>query len=585
VDGLRLGRSVTRGLGTAAMVGGLILGAVPGLAQISPGTLSRSHSELEGSGMCGRCHEAGRGVVPEKCLECHRALGERIHAGRGLHARPEYRDCKTCHIDHQGAEFELVWWGKQGRGAFDHLLTGYTLEGRHARLVCDDCHQPRFNRQREALAAQGVDLARTYLGLATSCTDCHADEHRGQFAAKECTSCHDQSHWKPAPGFDHAKTSYPLTGRHAAVACAKCHQEQAADPANPTLRYVQFKAVSGHSCASCHEDVHRARLGTSCESCHTTADWFRVERARFDHGRTDYPLEGRHSDVACDRCHTRGAPRPLPHERCTSCHADAHFGQLAARADRGACEACHTVNGFSPARYGPGEHQKTDYPLTGAHLAVACNACHTAATVAELRKNPGVHTSARASERSPRLRFASTRCRDCHRDVHRGDVDRWVKEGGCESCHSVKSWRGAAAAFDHGRTRFELVAEHAKTACADCHERVDAGTPREHVRFAGAPLTCQGCHVDTHRGQFKASEKPASCERCHAPKTLKASRFDHTGGSRWPLDGAHARVSCDACHRRETRDGISFVRYKPLPTTCRGCHAPSQLLGKDVKAR
>ena len=565
-----------RGLKAGATTAVLLLATLPASAQISPGKLSRPHAALEGSGHCSRCHEPGRGVVPAKCLDCHRPLAERISGGEGLHARPEYGDCKTCHVEHQGTEFELVWWGQSGREAFDHQQAGYTLEGRHARLVCRDCHQPRLNRQREFLAAAGVDLTRTYLGLGTGCTDCHADEHRGQFAGRECTSCHGQSAWKPAPGFDHAKTSWPLSGRHTAVACAKCHRESGTDPAD---RYVQFKGVSGRECASCHEDVHRARLGTACANCHSTAGWRQVERARFDHRRTGYPLEGRHADVACNRCHQQRLTRPLRHERCTDCHDDAHFGQLASRADKGACESCHTVDGFSPARYGLDEHQKTSYPLTGGHAAIACNACHTSATVAELRESSGVPITGAPSGRSPRLRFASTRCAACHRDAHFGELDRWVTQDGCESCHSVESWRAAAKTFDHSRTRFALVGAHARPACAECHEKVGVGTERERVRFAGVPLTCQGCHEGTHRGQFEVS-----CDRCHDPNSLKASRFDHGRDSAWPLDGAHARVVCAECHLRETRDGVVFVRYKPLPTTCRGCHTGSRFQEKDVPA-
>lgn len=586
MDGLRLGRPVKHGsLGAAVFAAGVALLAVPAVAQLSPGKLSRPHAALDGNGQCAKCHEPGRGVASEKCLACHRALRDRVRTGRGLHARPEYGECKMCHVDHQGAEYELVWWGKPGREAFDHLHTGYALEGRHARIVCQDCHKPDLNRQRQSLAAQGVDLTRTYLGLDTACTACHADEHRGQFSGQGCTSCHGQSTWKPAPGFDHAKTPWPLSGKHVTVGCAKCHKEQAADPASPAVRYVRFKGVSGRECASCHEDVHRARLGAACATCHSTSGWLRIQRASFDHARTTYPLEGRHSNVACDRCHRRGGRRPLERERCTDCHADAHFGQLAARADHGACESCHNLNGFSPALYGIDEHQKTAYPLTGGHLAVACNACHTPATGAELRELVGVRIPGGTSKRSPRLRFASTACAACHRDVHQGELDRWVKKGGCKSCHTVEKWSSAAAGFDHGRTRYTLAGDHAQAACGSCHKKVDAGSPRERVRFAGLPVGCRDCHDDPHRGQFDASGKTVSCERCHAPDSLKASRFDHTRGSAWPLDGAHARVACSECHRRETRDGVVFVRYKPLPTTCRGCHGPSRLRGKEVAAR
>jgi hypothetical protein len=369
------------------------------------------------------------------------------------------------------------------------------------------------------------------------------------------------------------------------VVCAKCHPKGAVDPVNPAVRYVRFKGVSGRECASCHEDVHRARLGAACETCHSTASWLRIKRGSFDHARTDYPLEGLHSKVECERCHRRGGPRRVKRERCTDCHADTHFGQLAARADHGRCESCHNLNGFKPALYGIDEHGKTAYPLTGGHLAVACNACHVSATVGELRAVAGARIPRGVSGRSSRLRFASTKCAACHRDIHFGEVDRWVKQGGCESCHTDESWGAASAAFDHGRTRYALVEDHARAACGDCHKTIDAGTPRERVQLVGVPVACQDCHQDTHRGQFEASGKAVSCEHCHAPESLKASRFDHARGSAWPLDGAHARVACAECHPRETRDGVVFVRYKPVPKTCSGCHAPSRLRGMEVAAR
>jgi len=568
-----VGRVVRAALGRAVtIVGLLVLAGAPASAQISPGPLSRPHAELEGSTRCAACHDPGRGVAASKCLGCHKALSARISAGQGLHARSEYRDCKTCHVEHQGVDYELVWWGKAGRGAFDHRQTGHALEGAHTSLDCRRCHKASLNRQKESLAASHVDLERTYLGLGTTCVSCHADPHRGQLAGRECVSCHSQAAWRPAAGFDHAKTRFPLTGLHTSVACAKCHKSPPA-AAGATVREASFKNVAGRECASCHSDVHRARLGTACASCHSTAGWRRLERTDFDHARTGYPLEGQHRTVACDKCHGNRLTKQLAYKRCTDCHRDVHLGQLAARADGGACESCHDVQGFTPARFGIDEHQKTTYPLTGAHLAVACNSCHATASAEELRRTPGLKVPAGATGRGPRLRFASTRCAACHRDVHQGDLDRWVKAGGCESCHTGESWRHAK--FDHASTRFALVAGHARAACGECHKKVEVGTPRERVGFAGTPLACDRCHGDPHRGQFQKTGSPASCERCHAKATLKATLFDHARDSAWPLDGAHARVACKSCHRSESRDGVTFVHYKPLPKTCSGCHGPS----------
>jgi hypothetical protein len=514
-------------------------------AQISPGALSRAHAKLEGSTRCLDCHDPEEGVAPVKCLACHKPLQERVSAGKGLHARPEYRDCKTCHVEHQGVDYELVWWGKAGKKAFDHVQAGHALAGKHQALSCEQCHKTR-----------------SYLGNVTACASCHKDEHRGQFADRACSSCHTEQAWKPAPGFDHAKTAWPLTGRHAPVSCEKCHTTRRPDPANAVVTYRVFRAVAGKDCASCHQDTHKGRLGTNCSSCHSTGSWRgSVATAGFNHAKTAYPLTGRHAGVSCEKCHLPGRPVRLKHDRCTDCHTDVHAGSLAKRADGGHCESCHDVNGFRPARYALEDHAKTAYPLAGGHLAVACDQCH----------RPGVSRAGKAT--TVPLHFASTRCADCHKDPHQGEVARFVAKGGCESCHRVDSWRDVT--FDHTQTRYPLSGSHARVACAPCHRRAEGGQPAR-LRFAGVAQTCEGCHRDPHLGQFARAGKSVSCELCHTTENLKASKFDQARDAAWRLDGAHARVACSACHRPETRNGVAFVRYAPLPTTCRGCHGSSR---------
>jgi hypothetical protein len=522
---------------------------IPARAQISPGVLSRPHAKLEGSSHCLDCHDPKQGVAPSKCLACHEALQRRIAAGKGLHARAEYRDCKTCHVEHQGIGFEIVWWGKQGRQAFDHSQTGYSLAGKHAQLACAQCHKQH-----------------SFLGAALDCVGCHKDEHRGEFQGRSCATCHTQTAWKPAPGFDHAKTRWPLTGRHATVACERCHTRRAPDPSDPGTSHRVFRAVAGQDCASCHEDVHRARLGRACASCHGTSGWRELRTAGFDHGKTAYPLTGRHATLACAACHVPGRPLRLAHERCSDCHRDAHGGELARRADGGRCESCHDVTGFRPARFGPAEHAQTAFPLRGGHLAVACNACH---------RRPGGASAEPARGTAPApLHLASTRCSDCHADPHRGELARFAAAGSCESCHSVEGWRPAA--FDHARTRFRLDGAHARVACAACHRSVHPGGA---VSFAGLAQSCAGCHRDPHEAQFASGGLPTSCDRCHTTIAFKNPKFDHVHDSRFRLDGAHARLACARCHRSETRAGRLFVRYKPLPTTCSGCHAPQHSSG------
>jgi hypothetical protein len=251
----------------------------------------------------------------------------------------------------------------------------------------------------------------------------------------------------------------------------------------------------------------------------------------------------------------------VKHDRCTACHSDAHAGQLAKRADGGRCEGCHDVNGFRPARYGLEDHAKTAYPLAGGHLAVACDQCH----------RPG---SSGAVTTTVALRFASTRCAACHKDPHQGEVDRFVAKGGCEACHRVDSWRQVT--FDHAQTRYPLSGSHARVACAPCHRRAETGAAAR-LRFTGVPHACDTCHRDPHQGQFARARDAVACERCHTTDNLHASKFDHSRDAAWRLDGAHARIACAGCHRSEARGGVTFVRYKPLPTTCRGCHGSSQV--------
>lgn len=563
---------MARLVGRTAVVVGLGLGvkAPPVQAQISPGKLSRGHASLEGSGQCLKCHDEG-GVSRGKCLSCHQAVRGRVAAGKGLHARPEYRDCKTCHVEHQGLEYDLVWWGKAGRDAFDHRLTGYALEGKHGALACAACHQARLNADKDALAAAGTNLARTYFGLATACLSCHADEHRGQFAGRGCVSCHDMAGWKPAGRFDHAKTAYPLTGRHASVACAKCHALVSPGPGGS---YRQYKGVVARECSNCHRDVHDGRFGPACATCHLTSSW-RAKPGRFDHDRTQYPLRAKHASLACDKCHPPGRPLRIPFARCTDCHADAHLGQLAPRADQGRCEACHDVAGFTPAKFPPEEHVKTRYPLSGAHLAVPCDACHRPVGPETLRRVSGLvltEAAARAGRKTTQFRFASTRCAECHRDLHAGELDRYMAKDGCAACHRIESWRQLS--FDHAQTRFPLSGGHAKPACAACHPRTDVRTPRERPRLANTPLLCAACHKDPHESRLARAGSTA-CEGCHAVEGWKPTRFDHARDGSFELDGAHVRLACAACHRVEKKDGAVAVRYKPLPRTCKGCHGPS----------
>jgi hypothetical protein len=293
--------------------------------------------------------------------------------------------------------------------------------------------------------------------------------------------------------FDHAATAFPLRGKHREARCDGCHATKRYKPTN-------------RSCHGCHQqdDEHGGRFGTACDSCHGTDAW---STTAFDHARkTGFPLLGRHARVACADCHTEELGRSVP-TTCERCHGDedAHRGKLGRD-----CARCH-----SPASW-PGStflHDRdTDWPLRGRHVRVPCNDCH---------------------RRNPYEEDLETGCHACHRD---DDVHRGQEGTHCDTCHDEAGWRRDVV-FDHDLTRFPLLGGHGRVACADCHRS---------AAFKDVRRECVSCHAqdDPHRGRW-----PNACADCHNPAAWRAWTFEHEARTRFRLDGSHAELACETCHR------------------------------------
>jgi hypothetical protein len=584
----------------------------------SPGDLARPHANLEGLANCTKCHVAGEQLSGERCLECHKELAGPVAAGRGFHGRIPHaeRACEKCHHEHQGREFPLVDWGKGGRKAFDHARTGYDLRGKHRRADCARCHDRRLVQEPVVLDMLGKQPARaTLLGAPQACAACHFDEHRAQLGG-ECQRCHDEDAWKPARRFAHARARYPLDGKHAKVACAKCHkpeEEAAARAAAPgqtppiaPASFVRYKGMPFQACTDCHKDPHQGRLGASCTSCHTPVDWKRISakgRERAFHEKTRYPLRGAHVAARCEACHgpfpgVKARFRGIPFERCTDCHADAHAGQLAglapatARGAKGAralpaaaeiaaggavrtCDACHGLDAWLPARFEADDHDRLSYRLEGAHRAVACALCHPKDPRLEERVPARVRQELRAQGRPLPVSLArldipkANDCRTCHRDPHAGQFDARLRTDGCGACHGVSAFRSPR--FDHAKdSKYPLTGKHEKVACAACHRRDAAGV----VRYRPLETACQVCHADPHAGQLGMKGKGTDCARCHETAGWKTPlRFVHAPPfTTYTLAGKHAKVACEKCHPAVKTAGAEVRRYRPVPRECQDCH-------------
>jgi len=579
----------------ASCVALLVVCSLAGTARgqvFSPGPLNKGHGNLEGLTNCTKCHVAGGQLSDQRCLDCHTELKQRVAKRHGFHGllSDGERSCNKCHHEHQGRDFALIDWGKGGKTTFDHRRAGFPLVGKHAPLKCDQCHQdrlivdPGINELRKTHAGR-----ETYLGVAVQCSACHFDEHRGQLR-KSCKDCHDERGWKHTPRFNHARTDFPLEGKHSDVKCLSCHVREhdphfarGAFPRPVSEVFSRFKPVAHQSCVDCHKDPHENRFGQNCQSCHSVEGWLVLKGTagqRAFHEKTRYPLRGAHAEVACKSCHgpfpgSRVVFKGLAFDSCTSCHVDAHLSQLGKPGDPGAaCDRCHTVQGFRPARYEVQDH--TSWPLHGAHEAVACLLCHHADPKLEGR---AVLVRAWIEKRGRKDGISLTqfhppgdtsRCDACHADPHGGQFQQRVRKAGCSDCHQVVAW--AEVRFDHDReTRFPLTGGHAGRTCASCHVPDAAGM----VRYTGLPVACASCHADAHAGQFAPPRGgPTECARCHSTAGWTPTSFEHRPPfTTFELQGKHASVACAGCHREvPVAAGVRAKRYRGIPSTCEGCH-------------
>lgn len=565
-----LGRAVGVALVTA---GSWLLLATPLRAQISPGALSKAHASLTGTTQCNSCHVFGASSPTFKCLECHKEIADDLANKHGYHFQmrmqnPNGKDCVRCHLEHNGENFNLIHW-EPSQKKFDHKLTGYTLEGKHASLDCQKCHTPAHMVPSLKSLVKYKDPSKSFFGQATSCTPCHTDPHKGQLG-NECTKCHNVEDWKAAKQFDHSKTRYPLTGLHAKVACEKCHKPDT--PGGP----ARYKDMKFGACSDCHSDPHHGEFKKACDTCHTTSGWKNILPGNgFDHSKTKYPLVGKHQQVACTACHLKADfKKELPFANCKDCHTpDPHKGQFDARPKKGECAECHTVDGWKPSLFGVKEHDTSKYPLQGKHVKVECAKCHIPAGKDTIYK----------------VKFAS--CTDCHKDPHDNQFASDPYKNRCEDCHTVADWhRTTYTIAKHRSSRFPLAGAHSAVPCSDCHKAGMGGRTDKILPFHFDDRTCTACHKDPHKGEFnkEMSRKRADgttfgCEACHDVKSwADINGFDHSK-TKFPLLGAHRTVKCGDCHKPTT----SYEsRFKGTPQQCEACHKDAhdgQFLAKDQK--
>ena len=599
----------------------LVFGSPLAYGQISPGDLTNSHSNLEGMSNCTQCHDIGRKVTNAKCLACHTEIQSGIDRNKGYHVSPEVikQDCFECHSEHHGRNFEMIRFDQNN---FNHDLTGYVLEGQHQAADCRACHRSEFISDRELKSREG-----SFLGLDQACLSCHEDYHQGSLS-NNCLDCHSMNGFLPVTNFDHNETAFPLEGAHLQIECNACHEvgqqngttyqvftplehsdckschtdphqgglpgscaschteasfnqlsgvgrfdhrstgfilkgehkvidcfschEMNTDPR--TVFKNELQGLEEESCVSCHQDVHQGKFGLDCAQCHSESDFLALNNMDlFDHDITDFPLEGRHIAVDCRECHVDRFSTPIDFTNCSSCHEDYHQGEFTRSNPDRDCLDCHTLEqGFDYTLFSTDDHQSTDFPLDGGHLATPCFSCHV-------------------DEASERWTFVNVgnECVDCHNDVHSGLLDEsYYPQQDCSSCHSKENWKQVT--FDHDRTNWPLSGKHLQIDCRECHFEFDTNNSLISQQFSNLETSCASCHDNIHGDQF-AVNGITDCNRCHVTTSWTPEKFDHDTTS-FPLEGRHLTVSCNACHQIQDERGMSKIVYKLNTTQCIDCH-------------
>jgi hypothetical protein len=233
-------------------------------------------------------------------------------------------------------------------------------------------------------------------------------------------------------------------------------------------------------------------------------------------------------------------------------------GQHDGFVDKMDCSACHTPAGWelaATAGKSGFDHDRTGFPLRGAHVQTDCGGCH--------------ESSAKPA----------TNCQGCHRDPHQGRLN-----GPCAECHTATAWSDTQTLDQHRRTRMPLTGRHAMIDCVACHKR------QSERQWSDVPHDCYACHqADYHNGAHPVHDGSTGlplvsrqCQLCHTPigwtpatctngaTPCPTATTPHVGMSAIDHDpwfvlttGSHRTADCGGCHADPRR---------PQLVRCDGCH-------------
>jgi hypothetical protein len=392
--------------------------------------------------------------------------------------------------------------------AFDHLTTGFELDGQHRDKACESCH-----------------VNAVFKGTPRTCEGCHAPGSRIAATMKSathvlssdnCGACHATSHWSPATRFTHDEVRGACASCHNGVRaagksinhiatntdCGACHRSSAWLPAG-----FNHDGVTGN-CFSCHngakatgKNAAHITSSNSCEFCHRTTAW--KPATKVDHTQLTGSCSTCHngtiasgkntahiaSDMACDACHTTTAWKPVirvDHAHitgsCSSCHNGvAATGKTASHVQTTAeCGICHSTLAWKPAAFDhanvtgrcDGCHGKTATGMSIGHMTYPvnnfdCNYCHNTTT---FTTNTFMHKLGGGYPGDHRVAIDCTNAK-CHStNIDAATWNRPADKPDCAGCHY--SQYKSDPHVKYGNTRYS--ADELKDCSGSCHEYTDS---------------------------------------------------------------------------------------------------------------
>jgi hypothetical protein len=489
---------------------------------------------------CVACHRNGQYQgLTTVCYDCHTADFQASTTPSHVVGNFPH-ECQTCHTT-------SVW----APSTFSHANTLFPLTGEHARVPCAECHR---NGQ--------------YHGLSVACNSCHSGDFQsttnpphvaGGFPV-ECQMCHATTGWSPA-SFNHASTQFPLTGAHLAATCGSCH----VNGQYSGLTTVCYDCHTADFQSSTNPPHVAANFPHDCRPCHSTSVW---RPSTFSHATTQFPLTGAHLAATCGSCHVNGQYSGLS-TVCYDCHtadfqSSTNPSHVAANFPHD-CRPCHSTSVWRPSTF---SHATTQFPLTGAHVAVACSGCHINGQYAG----------------------TPTGCFDCHATDFQGTTNPAHVAGAfshdCLTCHTTAGWNPAT--FNHGSTAFPLTGAHVPLACQSCHVGGN---------YQLTYSDCYQCHQSDYARPVNPSHTSLQlshqCGECHTTTVWTPSTMNHDTNwfriysghhrNRWSscaechqVPGNLQSFTCISCHEHNRTDtdghhtGVSGYQYSS--PACYSCH-------------